>query len=247
MPEFKNIAQLPPSAQKIITDYGRKLLAVHGDNIICIAVYGSAAGVNFTPGISDINIAVVFRALDFDVFDKSLQLTSWGRKRRITAPLFLTADYIRDSLDIFPIEFSEIKDQHVVIFGEDIFLPLCIDARHMRLLCEAQIKGKLLRVRQAYLESGGNARVVKNILKDSLNSLMPVFRQLVRLAGGQPSIHRQELLKQLAAQFSMDVSVLTAIYHDKQRIAILHPSRAREHLKDYLKVLEHLAARIDQL
>ena len=66
--------------------------------------------------------------------------------------MFLTRDYVLNSLDVFPIEFSEIKDQYKVIFGDDIFKDVEIPSKDVRLLCEQQVKGKLLHLRQAYVE-----------------------------------------------------------------------------------------------
>lgn len=247
MTEFKSIDRLPVDVREKVVDYSRRLLDIHADNIVSIVVYGSAAGVNFTPGVSDINLAVVFRTLDLAVFTKTLKLAAGGRKDRITAPLFLTADYIHNSLDVFPIEFNEIKDQNIVIFGEDVFAPMEIDAKHLRLLCEAQIKGKLLRIRQAYLESGGKPGIIRHILTDSLNALIPVFRQLLRLKGVSPAARKEELLKQLAAQFSLDASALVAIHQHRSHAASLSPSRLEQYLKDYLGQLEQLAGHIDRL
>src|SRR5437667_194921 len=84
--------------------------------------------------------------------NQTLDLVKWGRKHRISTPLFMTKEYVLHSTDVFPIEFTEIKERHRIIFGEDIFKDLDIPFKDMRLLCEQQIKGKLLHLRQAYLE-----------------------------------------------------------------------------------------------
>jgi hypothetical protein len=247
MSAFKNIDQLPPEIQGKVAQYSQKLLDIHNSNIVSIAVYGSACSINFVPKVSDINIAVVFQQLDFSVFQKSLKLAAQGRKEKITAPLFLTREYILNSLDVFPIEFSEIRDHHLTIFGEDLFSTINVDAKHVRLLCESQIKGKLLRIRQAYLEVDGNWRSLKHVLRDSLNSLFPVFRQLLVLTGQEPLTHKEEMLKQIAEKFSLNAAPLIAVYQDKNKIVALHPSQIEQLLNEYCAQLEQLAHRIDQL
>lgn len=247
MLELINIDKLPLDVQGKVNEYCRKLLDIHGANVTCIAVYGSAAGINFVPGVSDINIAVVFRALDFEVFKKSVPLSVMGRKHKITAPLFLTADYIKNSLDVFPIEFGEIKDNHLVICGEDVFSALTIEAKHIRLLCEEQIKGKLLRIRQAYLEHGNDPKVLKALLGDSLHALMPIFRQLVRLRGEEPSVDKVQILDQLAKLFALDTSSLLSIHQEKSRIVPMSLDQTEIHLRNYLQQLEILAHHVDEL
>ena len=163
-PSLKNIKEFPLLIQPAITEFANKLLEYLQDNVLSILVYGSAAGVNFNPGVSNINIAVIVKDLDFPVLNKSLGLVKWAHKHKIATPLFLTKSYILSALDVFPIEFTEIKEQHKVIFGEDIFMDLAIPLKDVRLLCEQQIKGKLLHLRQAYLDIGSNPSVLKKLL-----------------------------------------------------------------------------------
>jgi hypothetical protein len=47
----------------------------------------------------------------------------FGRKR-IAAPLIMTPEYIDTSLDVFPIEFFNIQQLHLTVYGDDIWLDL---------------------------------------------------------------------------------------------------------------------------
>jgi predicted nucleotidyltransferase len=226
-----HIAHLPTKIRDMVIHYCGQILSIHGDKVVSITLYGSAAAADFNVKTSDINLAVVFETLDFGIFEKSLKFVAQGRKQRIPAPLFLTEEYILRSLDVFPIEFAGIKDNHKVLFGKDVFTGLEIGIKHLHLFCEAQIKGKILRIRQAYLESNGRPHHVQAILKDSLHALFPVFRQLVRLSGHTPAATKEDLLKQLGTQFSLDVPAL----------------KGERQLKDYLLQLENLAKQIDAL
>ncbi len=123
---------------------------------------------------------------------QSLALVKSAHKHKIATPLFLTKEYILNALDVFPVEFTEIKEQHRVIFGEDIFKDLDIPLKDVRLLCEQQVKGKLLHLRQAYLETGPNPGILKNFLLSALSDLFPVFRQLIILKGQKPVDQKEE-------------------------------------------------------
>jgi len=245
MAEIKNIQQLPESVRPRVSSYVQKMLALHENNVLSVVAYGSAASKNFIPQVSDINLAVVLKELGFNDLKKSLELVRDGKSQKITAPLFLTPDYIRQSLDIFPVEFLDLRDHHILLFGEDVFSFLKVDDRHLKLFCEEQIKGKLLRIRQAYLEIGLNPKGKELLLKDSLNALIPIFRNLLRLANRPIPPNKEEMLKALGHAFSIDGNVLIAIYRDRANDEKIAGHDVEPYLQKYITILEQLANRMD--
>lgn len=246
-PSFQNISELPRPIQPVITEFVDKLSKSLNDNVHSILIYGSAAGINYNHGVSNINIAVIVKTLDFGVLNQSLGLVKWGHQRKIATPLFLTRDYILGAVDVFPVEFSEIKSQHKIIFGEDIFEGLDIPLKDVRLLCEQQIKGKLLHLRQAYLDVGPNPSVLKNLLLAALRDLLPVFRQLIILKGQKPLEQKDKMLEGLAKIFSLDAAPFLAIIHDKNKKILISSSQVEAHLQNFLNQLENLSRQMDSL
>jgi predicted nucleotidyltransferase len=242
-----NVEEFPVSIQPLITEMTNKILESLDENIRAILVYGSAAGVNYIPGVSDINIAVIVKTLDFSILNQSLPLVQWARKHKIATPLYLTKDYILSALDVFPLEFSEIKEQHKLVFGEDVFKDLNIPDKDLRLLCEQQVKGKLLRLRQAYLEIGPNPVLLKNMLAGALSDLIPVFRQLIIIKEQKPFEQKQELIGQLARIFALDPNPFLAVYQDKSKKAKISPHQVEAHLQNFLDQLENLSRHMDSL
>jgi hypothetical protein len=243
---LENIKELPMSIQAPVSQFALKLLENLGDNIQAIFVYGSGAGVNYKPGVSNVNMAVIVDKLDFTVLKQASVLVKGGRRHKIAPVLLLTKEYVFNSLDVFPIEFSEIKAQHKTIFGEDFFAGLDIPLKDVRLLCEQQIKGKLLHLRQAYLDIGANPRVLKHCVARAFSDLVPIFRQLVHLKGQTPCAHKEDMLRQLAEIFVLDQQALLAIYHDKNE-RILISSYVESHFQNFLNQLEILARHMDSL
>ena len=244
---LKNINDFPVSIQPVITKFANDLLDNLDDNVRAILIYGSAAGVNYNPGISNINIAVIVKDLDFSVLNQSLDLVKWGHKHKIATPLFFTKEYILSALDVFPVEFTEIKELHKVIFGDDIFKDLDIPVKDIRLLCEQQLKGKLLHLRQAYLDIGKNPTILKRILLSTLSDLVPVFRQLIILNGQKPIEQKAEMFGQLAKIFSLDLQPFLAIYQDKNKKILISSNQVIAHLQNFLNQLENLSRHMDAL
>ncbi len=238
---------IPQTIKPLLTDFTNKLLQNLGDNVSAVLVYGSAAGINYHPGVSNINIAVIVKKLDFAVLKQSVALTKWGHQHKIATPLFLTKDYIHSALDVFPLEFTEIKEQHKVIWGEDIFKDLQVPLTDVRLLCEQQLKGKLLHLRQAYLEIGSNPVLLKKLLVSALSDLVPVFRQLINLKGQKLNPQKEEMLKDLSQYFSLDPLPLLAIYQDKHKKSVIPSHQVESHFQNFIVQLESLARQMDAL
>jgi predicted nucleotidyltransferase len=245
MAEIKNIQQLPEFVRAKVESYVNKLIDVHRENILSIAVYGSAATGGFIPRVSDINITVVLKRLGFADLKKSLPLVREGQTHRITAPLFLTEQYIHQSLDVFPVEFLDLKDKHILLYGQNILSAIKVDAKHLKLFCEEQIKGKLLRIRQAYLETGLHAKGKEAALKDSLHALIPIFRSLLRLVSKPVPSSTEEQLKMLGQEFGIDTSALIAIYRDRTNDEKIAGHEVDHYIEKYMDTLEQLAAKVD--
>jgi len=245
--EFQNTSLLPVEVQRHLPAFLCDLAALYQDQIVSVAVYGSAAGQNFIPGVSDINTLIVVREISADLLQKSLRPVARARRRRIAAPLILTRRHILSSLDVFPIEFLDMKERHVLIYGEDLLSELEIRAEHARLFCEQQIKGRLIRIRQAYLEAGLKRKGIEALLKDSLASLFPVFRRMVLLKGADAPDDKAALLQTLGDVFSVDTAEMVAIWRDRRNDERIAGRDVREVFSRYIIQLEALATIADRL
>ena len=170
---------------------------------------------------------------------------SKARSKRIAAPLFLTKEYIQSSLDVFPVEFLDMKENHVVVFGEDTLGSLTIEGRHLRLFLEEQLKGKLIRVRQGFLENGLDLKAVRSLLKQSLNSLLPIFRNLLRLKNITPPIDKFEIITQCCHAFGLSASVFEQIYDEVTGKKKIIPAHLAVIFEQYLCLWETLIERVD--
>lgn len=247
MSNLKNSERLPAEVRKRIEPYMEELLRLHQDNIVSIFIYGSAASGDFMPGVSDINSAVVFKNLGLTQLKNSLHLVNKGIRNKIAAPLFLTPEHIRTSTDTFPIEFLEMKENHILIYGDDILKDMDIDHSHIRFVCEEQLKGKLIRIRQAYLEIGLRKKVMEALIKVSLNSLLPIFRGLLRLEGVTPPIKKEQVLRLLGETFEIDGETFIAVIRDKKNDGKIFGEELDSFLERYIEQIQKLADISDKL
>jgi len=247
MPDFKNTERLHPQAKDLIIPYLQKLLNILSDNIISVNIYGSAISGDYVPGKSDINVLVVLREVGLGDLKKSLKLVSEGIRKKITAPLFLTKRHIETSLDVFPVEFLDLKGNHLLVYGEDVLSGLVVEDKNLRFTCEQQLKGKLIRLRQAYLEVGLKKKGIEALLKESFKSLIPIFRNCLRLKGITPHVEKEEALVQLQEAFGIDSACLLAILKDKQEDEKIAGKDVEVYLEKFMEQVKILAQAIDAL
>lgn len=235
--------------RKRVEPYLGRMLEIHGDNIVSIILYGSATGKDFSPKTSDINLLVVFKELDFHHLNKSLKLVSSGIQKKIAAPLFLSRTHIDTSKDVFPVEFLEFQENHILLYGQEVFKDMHIEVRrdHVRLFCEQQIKGKLIRLRQAYLEVGLKKKGIEALMKESLYGLMPIFRALIRLKGATPPVDKEGIATQLAEAFDLDKNVFIMILRDKRDDERIAGEDVTFYFEKYIAELKKLALAVDKL
>jgi predicted nucleotidyltransferase len=232
---------IKPELKAVIRPYLVKLLEIHKENIISVVLYGSATGKYFIPGKSDINLAVVFKDLGLKQLKDSLRVINSGISRKITAPLFLSLSHIETSKDTFPIEFIEIKENNILVYGKDVFSGLSVDETNLRLFCKKEIEGKLIRIRQAYLEIGLKKKGVERLMKESLNSLIPVFRALLRQKSQKPPVDKEQILIDFCNYYGLSKDMFISILRDRMNDEKIKGEDVEVFFEKYLKEIEKLS------
>lgn len=188
----------PKRTAKLFAEELKNLL---GSNLISVFMYGSIATGEFLPTMSNLNFLVVLETLDTLTFTKLAERTRrWGRQFRVE-PLFLTKKDIIHSLDVFPLEFSEMQDKHIWIYGENIFRKLKVSTKALRVQCEHGLRSKLVLLRQGYLRAPGQ---VKELLSLSAGALAVLLRGVIHLKKDKAPLKNEEVVQQAAEMFGIN-------------------------------------------
>ena len=164
------MSKVPEKPEEVFEEFTAKVAGVFGDNLLSINLYGSGARGEYIREKSDLNFLIIIKSEGLSKLGGLWEyLVSW-RKQAISTPLVLTESYVQSSLDSFPLEFLDMKDSHVTVFGEDPFDDIKIGLPHLRLQVERELKSKLLALRQGYLETRGKERELYSLLSILLNS-----------------------------------------------------------------------------
>ncbi len=235
--------KIPAVLRPVVNVYAESLVRAYGDTLESFVVYGSAASGDFVRGASDINCAAVVKDMSLAMLEKGARIIAWGARKNIPAPLFFTRRSIEESKDVFALEFLEIKENHILLYGEDIFNTLDIPRQYLRLSCEARVRGMLVRVRQAYLELSSQRRTMSRLLQGTLNDLMPVLRTLLRIQGKKAIFNKQSLIHTAEETYGLDGDFLSSLLmHAGTRSSLQRANAAR-----FIEQLTILAQKIDVL
>jgi hypothetical protein len=163
-----------------------------------IYVTGSALTPDFNDKTSDINSLIVLSDLTFDFLRFLAPLGKKFGSKGVAAPILMTPDYIRESLDVFPMEFLELKMIHKTVYGEDILKDIEIDRALLRLQCEREIKTRLMGLRQGYVSLLGDSGKIARMLSRSIKGCLPLFRAVVYLKGMEPPVIKADVINSLS-------------------------------------------------
>jgi predicted nucleotidyltransferase len=239
------MARHPERPEEIFEPFVTEFRGVFERDLVSIALYGSAAGGDYRPGRSDLNFLIVLTEAGIEELDRAFDAVERWRKRRVAVPLFVTEAYIRGSQDVFPLEYLDMKRRHVHVYGRDILGKLSFEREHVRLQCEREIKGKLLLLREGFLETGGRKRALKALVAESLPSFVAVFGGLLFLEGKEIPAAKGDVLRAGCETFSLDASLFEELLGVREERLKPDEGRLLEMLKLYLKEIRKLALLAD--
>src|SRR2546425_1177084 len=182
-----------------VDDFAKRLEAALGGRLVSLLLYGSAARGTHVAGRSDVNTLLVCDAADESLFAAlGPVLRDWLRGGH-PAPLILTAAEWRGSADVFPIEYEDIRAAHRVLAGRDPWPGITVRRDDARRQLEQELKGKLLRLRQAYAAHRGDGKRLGELVAASAGGFFTMLRAALRLAGRPAPAAPDALLRESAA------------------------------------------------
>ena len=178
---------------------------VFGERLVSVILYGSGADGSYRSGVSDVNILILLDEPQPALLER---LAREGRrkmkKHRITPMVISEAEY-RQGSDVFPLEYLDIRDRHITLYGSDFTDELEFNELHLRHQLEEQLRGSLFSLRQLILSARGRRRLLSRELPRWYGGLQALFKGLHRLvAPGEVPKWGEDALPILAKEFSFD-------------------------------------------
>ena len=241
------MSKIPKIPEQIFEQFTNDYKNAFGEDLVSIIVYGSSARGEYVYKKSDINFLIVLSEKGIEQLRKALPLIQHWQKRNVSTPLILTTQYINSSLDSFPIEFLTMKQHYKVVFGEDVFSEVEINSKDLRLQCEREIRGKLLHLRESYLNTYGKPRMIKQLLRFSLSAFTSIFSALLYLKELQIPASKKEIFTSTADVFELDSSVFEKLLKLKENNVKLNKEELNQLMEKYIEQIRQLTKIVDKL
>ncbi len=235
----------PKDPKELLADFVSDCRQAFGDGVLSVVLYGSAAGDDYEPGRSDVNLLVVLSEQAIEELERAFSLTARWRKRGVAVPLFLTEDYIRRSLDAFPVEYLDLQRRHLLVYGKDVLKSLRPEPRYVRLQCEREAKGKLLLLREAYLETGGAPKALRDLIFRSLGAVLAILEALLQLEGSEIPKGRRAAVRAACRRLGLDGSLFDELLDIRQGRKKPGSEELRTIFKKYLSQMKKISDIVD--
>lgn len=185
------------------------------DNVEAAVVYGP----------DEANLLVVAADLEPATLRALAPPVRWWIRKTAAWPRLFTRALIAESLDVFPIEMLELSHRRRVLFGVDPFADVRIDHRALRVQCERELREKLMRLREAYIEESDA------VVAASRATFARIFRACLVLFSSAPApASDDDVIRALCVRLDLDPKPFFA-----------------SDFESYYRVLTATEARIDRL
>ncbi len=242
-----NLEKLKPVAAKKIKPFLDEILNKYQERMHSIHVTGTAITDDFDEKVSDVNSVVVLKEMDLRFLELIAPLGKKYGKNKVAAPLIMTPEYINNSLDVFPIEFLNFQLIHSTVFGEDILKDIEINRMDLRHQCERELKGKLIWLRQGYISSLGNRKMLTEGFIDSITGYIPLFRGIIFLFDKTPPVRQSEVLTALSEAANINTDIFSKVLREKHERIKLSIDELNTIFEDYYTATEKLGETVDEI
>jgi hypothetical protein len=189
-----------------IEELTNRLESELGRDLKGVYLYGSSASSYFDPKVSDYNVMLVVEDRNMTTLNKLAHVCNPWIASGNAAPFIFTEKRILNSLDVFPIEFFDIKRSYKVLLGEDLIKDLDIQKGNLRHQLENEFKGKLIHLSAAYLTTSGKPKAVAELMMATISSFVALFRGAIWLLTGAEDVpdKKNDVLQKAAEILEID-------------------------------------------
>ncbi len=188
------------------------LRATHGNNLACVVLYGSAAAGDHHELRSDYNILIALhRITPEDLRLAQAPMREWQRLGH-PLPVYFTIEELSDAADVFPIEFHQMANARVVLYGHDPFEFVQLSSANLRHQTEYELRSKLIQLRRLYIPASVSIEKLCDLMSDSLSSFAALFRAVLMLHDQQAPVSKPDVVRATAKLLRLDPAPFERIF-----------------------------------
>ncbi len=206
---------------KNLDNFIEELKTKLGDNLVSVIAFGSKA--NVEDAKNNLNLMIVTNTLNAEnLYEISKPVQKWVKAKN-PIPVIMNKEEWYSSFDVYAIEYSDIKDNYRIIYGEDLVPSIPVNKYFLRLQCESELKSLLLKYKNNFLLNIKSDREMKKVLDHVIKTLLVIFRAVLRLHD-RPVPYR-----------AVDIIEFTADYLSFNKIVMSKLAKVKYENDDYTK------------
>ena len=178
---MQSLTRLPARHQRELASFVERLRAGLGDNLHCLAIYGSAVRGAFDARHSDLNVLVVLEASTVEA--QGVVGDAIAASRVDISPFVVDRALLPRATRAFAVKFASIARAHRVLAGIDVLAGLEVDAGIARFLVEQALLNARLRAIQAFIRARRSGARHAAFVAALVPQLVTEMSELLRLEG----------------------------------------------------------------
>ena len=236
------------SIQEALKGLVEDLRETHGDNLASVVLYGSVAAGDNVELRSDYNILIALnRITPEDLRQAQAPMREWQRLGH-PLPVYFTVEELSDAADVFPIEFHQMANARVVLYGHDPFEFVKLSDANLRHQTEYELRSKLIQLRRLYIPASVSIEKLCDLMSESLSSFAALFRAVLLLFGQEPPIAKPDTVRATAKLFNLDVRPFEDVFQFRTTDRLpASEKEAHDLFAAYLFQIEQVVEAVDEL
>ncbi len=204
--------ELYPRDRRTLDRVLEQLRVALANQLESVSLYGDICRPGYHRRRTPLSLLIVAREVTPALLESLRPLVARWRRRRVSVPLVMDRVYIESSLDVFPIEFLELADEHQLVWGEhDPLVDIDINRDHLRLELESHSRGRMLHLWEGFLGTGRSGRLLDELLFESTAEMEVVFRGMLYLSEVARPDEPVELVGEVERVFELELPTLRTL------------------------------------
>ena len=160
---------------------------------------------------NNLNLMIVTNTLNAEnLYEISKPVQKWVKAKN-PVPVIMNRDEWYSSFDVYALEYSDIKDNYRIIYGEDLVPSIPVNKYFLRLQCESELKSLLLKYKNNFLLNIKSDREMKKVLDHVIKTLLVIFRAVLRLHDRPVPYRAVDIIEFAADYLSFNKIVLSKL------------------------------------
>lgn len=218
---------------KQLNNFITELKDIFGKRLKSIFIYGSKACLDEDELESDINLMIVTDVLTGDDLKKcsesSLRWMGKGiGKKRNPEPVFMGENEWFNSADVYAMEYADIKENHKILFGENLICNIKVKKEDLRFQCEAETKNLLMRFRSHYLRYAKSASEMQKSITPVIKTCIAIFKAILRIKNIEVPKSKYEIVNKIHQITAIDKPLFEKLLCSKEKFCSLNKKETYE-------------------